>query len=632
MCGVSGEHRKDGSRIDPHVLTSMAGSMFHRGPDSEGYLSMPGIGFASRRLAIIDVDGGDQPIFGCTRELVVQANAEIYNFKDLRNELQALGHRFRTQSDVEVIVHGYEEWGLEVAQHLNGIFAFAIWDDVKQQLVLARDHLGVKPLYYFEDGRRLRFGSEMRAILADSSVPRELDYEALRLFLHFGYVPAPNTLVRSIRKLRPGHLLTSDRTGVKSLRYWNPQPVIDDKISVNEAAEQYQTLFTDAVHRQLTADVPVGVLLSGGVDSAMILAAANAVGAGGLHTFTVGFEGEFDHDETAHASHTASLFGSEHHHEIKLNEADFSGIFQKSLWHLEEPVLSQSTFAFQLLTQKVREHVKVVLTGQGADEPWAGYDRYLGERYGARARWIFRSTSVRNASERLPGNARLRRATESLGETDPVRRFAAIHQVFSPDQVARAARGGLVTEPIRAEDAIRYWQEPVKYLDPFSQLLYVDTRMSLADDLLLYGDKLSMANSVEARVPFLDLRIMEFVEQLPPNFKLRGRTTKYVHKRAAKAMLPSEIVHRPKKGFATPVESWFAGDFAPTLERLVLGPDSMCREVLDDSLMIGLLNEHVRGKKNNRRELTALLSLEVVMRQLFTGSDVPSSVGSGVLR
>lgn len=622
----------DGSAVDPRVLTAMADSLVHRGPDSDGFFAEPGIGLAFRRLSVIDLEGGDQPIFGCTRNFVLQANAEIFNFRALRSELETLGHRFKTHSDVEVIIHGYEQWGLDVVDRLNGMFAFAIWDRVAKRLVLARDHVGVKPLYYFYDGRRLRFGSEMRAILTDSSVRRELDYAGLRSFLHFGYVPAPDTLVRNLKKLRPGHLLISDQAGIDVKRYWSRPPVIDNTIGVHEATEQYRTLFSNAVRRQLVSDVPVGVLLSGGLDSAMILAAATDAGAKDLQTFTVGFEGEFKNDEAIHASETASSLGSAQHHEITLSASDFTGVFQKSLWHLEEPVLSQSTFAFQLLTQKVQQHVKVVLTGQGADEPWAGYHRYLGERYSPRVRWFFGSDTVQSAAQRHPGLVRLRRATASLGEPDPVRRFAAIHQVFAPDEIAAAARGGLVGQDNTAEDSVRYWQKPVEHLEPFSQLLYVDTRMSLPDDLLLYGDKLSMANSVEARVPFLDLELLEFVERLPPSFKLRGRTAKYVHKRAANAMLPKEIVHRRKRGFATPMRSWFAHDFAPILERLVLSPDSLCAELLDPCFMSGLLAEHFQGTRNNRRQLTALLSLELVCRELFGGPEAAQHQRAGGYR
>ena len=620
MCGISGIHRRANNEVDHALLQKMADSILHRGPDDSGFLQLPGIGFAFRRLSIIDLEGGDQPIRGCDGGVIVQGNGEIYNFRELRSELVGLGHRFSTNSDVEVIVHGYEEWGVDVVHHLNGMFAFAIWDSSRRRLVVARDHLGIKPLYYRETTDGVRFGSEMRAILADPTLSRELDHDALRLFLHFGYTPSPHTLVKGVKKLAPGHLFISDESGLKVTRYWEPRPEINQDITLEEATEEYQRLVSEAVKRQMVSDVPIGILLSGGVDSAMILEAATNEGGQQLQTFTVGFEDQFDHDESDDAAETARLLGAEHH-KITLAESDFGSVVEQTLWHLEEPVLSQSTFAYHLMTREVRRHLKVVLTGQGADEPWAGYDRYIGERYGGAARMLFRSSAMKVASNKLPMGPRLGRAAASLGEADPVKRFAAIHQVFSPEEIRATARGDVLASDATAEDAIRYWQEPVNYLDQFSQLLHVDTRMSLPDDLLLYGDKLSMSNSVEARVPFLDIELIKFVETLPPSFKLRGRTGKYVHKRAAERALPREIVRRPKKGFATPVDKWFAQNFAPALERTVLGEGSLCLEILDRSALSNLIDDHVSGKQNHRRQLTTLLSLELAGRQLLGQSE-----------
>ncbi len=596
----------------------MADTMVHRGPDDDGYLCRPGIGFGFRRLSIIDLEGGAQPLKGCSDNIWVQGNGEIYNYRELRADLQRRGHTFATQSDIEVIAHGFEEWGDEVVHHLNGMFGIAIWDATQQRLLLARDHLGVKPLYYCDTGSRLLFGSEMRTILVDPAMHRELDPDGLRLFLHFGYVPAPHTLVKGIKKLPPGHLLISDRNGSRLDRYWKPEPAgLDYEITIDSAVERYAELTDAAVERQMISDVPVGILLSGGVDSAMILAAASERTSHQIPTFTVGFGDQFEMDEARQAAGTAAMFNTDHH-EIRLNDFDFVDVFERSLWHMEEPVLSQSTFAFQMLTEAVSKHVKVVLTGQGADEPWAGYDRYLGERYGTRARRLFGSSAAAAVANRAPGGRRLRRATASLGEPDPVERFAAIHQVFSPAQIDQSGRGELRAAAVAPQDLIRYWQGPVSHLDEFSQLLHIDCRMSLADDLLFYGDKLSMSNSVEARVPFLDRDLFDFVETLPPAFKLRMGRGKYVHKLAAERMLPPDLVHRKKRGFDTPVDQWFAGEFAPYIRANVLGPDSLCSTILDPRMITELLDEHTSGYRNHRRQLTALLSLEVSARQVLT--------------
>ncbi|MEM9655974.1 MAG: asparagine synthase (glutamine-hydrolyzing) [Actinomycetota bacterium] len=618
MCGIAGEHRRDGGAVDADLLSAMADSMIHRGPDSAGYLLRPGVGFGFRRLSIIDLDGGDQPLWNEAETVFVQGNGEVYNYRELRAELIGLGCRFKTNSDIEVVVHGFDRWGLDVLDRLNGIFALAIWDETERRLILVRDHHGVKPLYYRDAGRRLTFGSEMRAIHVDRSAPMDIDQDGLRLLLHFGYIPSPHTLVDGVKKLAPGHLLISDADGSTVRRYWNPVPVTDTDISAGDAADRYAELVSAAVERQLVSDVPVGLLLSGGVDSSMVLAKVREASAEPLQTFTVGFGSDFEHDEAEHAAETARLFGTDHH-QIDLDLGSFEDILAKTLWHLEEPVLSQSTFAYQLLTEEVGKHVKVVLAGQGADELWAGYRRYVGELYGGGARRLLGSSAVRSLGERVPALGSVRRASASLGLADPVDRFAAIHQVFDPADIAAAARGGLTEATATAQDVIRYWQEPVNHLDPLNQLLYVDTRVSLADDLLLYGDKLSMSNSVEARVPLLDIELSSFVEGLPTRLKLNPRGSKYLHKKVAARMLPKQVMRRPKKGFATPVDAWFATEFASTIQRSVLRDDSWSSRHLDRRFLQTYLDDHVSGRRNNRRQLTTLLSLEIVCDQIFSG-------------
>ncbi len=628
MCGITGEHRRDRRSVHPQLLQKMADTMAHRGPDDVGIKHRGPIGFGFRRLSIIDLAGGGQPLYDRDETVWVVGNGEIYNHRQLRSQLEAKGHRFTTGSDIETILHGYKQWGLGVFDRLNGMFGVAIWDDRNNRLLLARDHLGVKPLYYHDDGTRIRFGSELRSIDADSSIPRRLDNDGARLFLHFGYLPAPHTLLAGFRKLPAGHLLISDENGSEVQRFYHPTQQVNSGRSVDEVTEEYDALVQRSVERQLISDVPVGLLLSGGVDSAMVLASAQRASASPIDTFTVGFGSDFAYDEAQHAAETAALFGGQHH-EVRLGLNDFVSTFERSMWSLEEPVLSQSTFAFQLLTAEVSKHVKVVLTGQGADELWAGYDRYLGERYGAKARWLIRSGAARALSNGLPAMARFDRAIHALGEGDPVRRFAAIHQVFSPEQIADAARGPLAESSALAEDVIEYWQRPVSHLDEFSQLLHIDVRMSLADDLLFYGDKLSMSNSVEARVPLLDRELVDFVEGLPPSFKLRGRTGKFVHRRAAARSLPEHVMKRPKYGFATPVDTWFAQDLPDAIRRIVLAEDSWCQRNLDHGFLNGLIEEHLSGRRNHRRPLTALLSFEIVCRQQLDGCE-PGDIAQSI--
>ncbi len=617
MCGISGQYGYARHLdLDAAVLAARAELIRHRGPDSDGTFVDGSLGFGFRRLAIIDVDGGTQPIVDDATGCAIEFNGEIYNYRELRAELEVRGHRFSTSSDTEVILRGYLEWGDDVVHHLNGIFGVAIWDPRSRRLLLARDHFGVKPLYWSDLGGVLRFGSEMRTILDDPAVERRLDPDAVRLLLHFGYLPSPHTLIDGVHKLGPGHLLTCDAEGVRVRRYDTRIATIDHSIDERRAVAEYTELFDAAVTRQMVSDVEVGCLLSGGVDSGMVLSVASAASSSPIQTFTVGFGDDFDHDESADAAETARHFGARHH-DLRVTVDDVEALLHECLWHVEEPVLSQSTFAYQLMTREVRDHVKVVLTGQGADEPWAGYDRYLGERYGARARWLFGSTAASAVAGRFGGAERFRRATESLGLADPVDRFTAIHTVFEPRLVDELGGPGLARATIDPRDVVRRWQEPVAHLDEFSQLLHIDTRLSLADDLLLYGDKLSMSNSVEARVPILDRELMAYVESLPPQMKLRRRTAKYVHKQAAEHFLPKEFVYRQKRGFATPIDRWFASELVPLLERTVLRPDSVCAEMLDPTAIRRLVDDHRSGRRNHRRQLTTLVSLEIAAAQLL---------------
>ncbi len=626
MCGISGVHRRDGGRVEPALLRRMADSLVHRGPDDSGYHSGPGIGFGFRRLSIVDLGGGNQPL-SSHDSVFVLGNGEIYNHQTLRRELESEGYRFKTNSDMEVVAHGYHRWGERIVERLNGMFALAIWDATDERLVLARDHLGIKPLYYNDAGKVLRFGSELRAIIADPDVERRVDPDAVRLLLHFGYVPAPHTLVAGVNKLRPGHLLASDREGIRVSRYWHPVAQNRARLDFGQAVDNYADLVGQAVSRQLLGDVPIGLLLSGGVDSSYVLDEMATASDDQIRTFSVGFGSSFEYDELAVARQTAEAYGTQHH-ELQLEFDSFENIYQQTMWHLEEPVLSQSTFAFHLLTAEVRKHVKVVLTGQGADELWAGYDRYMAERYAAPVRWLLGSSAFGSAAGATSRTQRLARAAQSLGHSDPVTRFAAIHQVFAPEDLGSAL--GVDGSDARAEDVIEYWQEPVSDLGDLDQLLHIDVRMSLADDLLFYGDKLSMANSVEARVPLLDLEVVEFVESLPAEFKLRGRTGKLGHKAAAAKRVHPDVIKRRKLGFATPVDRWFATELVPALERTVLAPDSWCERHLDPGVLKGLVDDHVSGRRNNRRQLTTLLSFEYACQQLFDGANPATAQPVGV--
>ncbi len=625
MCGIAGIYNyATREPADAHIVGQMATSMTHRGPDDSGTYFGDGIGFGFRRLSIIDIEGGHQPMANANESTWVMLNGEIYNYKELRTQLTSHGHRFRTASDTEAVVEGYDRWGNQVTNHLNGMFGLAVWDNSKRQLLLARDHMGIKPLYFHDDGRRILFGSEMRSILQDPSVAREVDPAALRIFLTYGYLPSPHTLFKNIQKLAPGHRLIVNESGARLERYWNAIPHIDRTIDIESATERYTELVNQAVSRQMVSDVPVGSLLSGGVDSGMVTASMMRTSPESVQSFTVGFGKDFIWDEVDDAAETARLLGTEHR-SFDIDASGFADFFQASTWHLEEPVLSESTFAYHELTKFAARHVSVVLTGQGADEPWAGYARYLGERYGKSVRSLVGSSAAHNVMGHLPSNLyteRLRRATDSLGEHNDLQRFVNIHQVFGSNDVNDLVHRDLrdETRDVDPLEPMRYWQRDVTHLDGLSQLLYIDSRMSLPDDLLLYGDKLAMANSLETRVPLLDKEVMEFVETLPPSFKLRGRSGKHVHKLAAKNWLPDQVINRRKRGFATPVDAWFQGELDTFLHDTMLAADSACGDHFERTELDQILAEHKNGVRNNRRKLTTLLSFELWHRQFMRNS------------
>ena len=637
MCGIAGVvYYGDAAQrplVDQRVLDAMASAMVHRGPDDQGFFRDPGVGLAFRRLSIIDLEGGHQPMTNADGSTVVVFNGEIYNFELLRTQLQRHGHNFVTNADTETLVHGYDRWGPSVTNHLNAMFGFAVWDTTNQRLTLARDHLGIKPLYYHDDGERIVFGSEMRAILADPTVPREIDEEALNVLLAFGYLPSPLTLFKGIRKLRPGHRLVADHRGSRIERFWNTIPNPDSNITEADAIEEYVALVNDAIERQMVSDVAVGSLLSGGVDSGMVTAVMSRVnnkrGLGPVPTFTIGFGEDFIWDETKDAQVTSELFGTDHT-TYTLQADDFVDFFTSSVLHLEEPVLSESTFAYHQLTKGAREKVKVVLTGQGADEPWAGYARYLGEHYTPKVRWAMNNPLTKRAINTMPDSSvyasRLRRATESLGERDDLARFVNIHQVFDSGSLTNVLHGDLRTgrDNIDVAGPMRYWQQDVAHLDGLAQLTYIDTRMSLPDDLLLYSDKLAMANSLETRVPLLDVEIIEFIERLPTRLKLSGREGKLVHKKAADHWLPPEVINRQKRGFATPTDEWFQGDLDDFLHDTMLAPDSASNTFFSTDEVNRLLAEHRSGTRNHRRKLSTLLSFEIWHRQ-FVPISAPAS-------
>ena len=617
MCGICGIFDLKGGNVDRNLLGRMIASMEHRGPDGAGEMIDREVGLGHRRLSIIDLEGGAQPLGNENETVKVVFNGEIYNFIELRDVLEAAGHQFKTRSDTEVIVHAYEQWGIDCVRRFNGMFAFALWDGERRKLFLARDHLGIKPLYYATVGSQLLFASEIKSLLQHPQCVRAVNMEALAEYCTFRYVPSPKTLFDKIMKLSPAHLMTVSSAGIKSERYWNSVPRPQKTRTEAEYIEEYQYLLEDAVRLQMRSDVPVGLFLSSGVDSGALLAIMSKYASGEVQAFTIGFEGGERSSEVGDARAVASQFGARHFVET-LTPEDYVSYYERYMLDIEEPVGNETAAAFYFVARLARKRVKVALTGQGADEPWAGYDRYKGAKISALYSRLPKgfTDSVAFLVARMPGRMeRLKRGVSSLGERDMLTRLMKVYSFFSTDMKAQLYRGALKTD--FAADvygtrwALSRLQSDVTDLDPLSQMLYIDTRANLPDDLLMVSDKTSMANSLESRVPFLDYRLVEFVENLPPNLKLNGFNGKYLHKIAIKKWLSKKAVHRKKKGFANPIEDWFRVKMRRFVEDCLLSADSSMALYFDQKCIGQMLKRDREGQEQYRRHIYLLVSLEL---------------------
>jgi asparagine synthase (glutamine-hydrolysing) len=609
MCGIAGFIIKAQREAPDGLLKQMADVIEHRGPDEEGYFvdQANGVYLANRRLSIIDISGGSQPMSNDDESIWITYNGEIYNFPELRSRLETSGHRFKTRSDTEVILKCYEQYGIDAFAKLNGIFGFAIYDRRLQKTFLVRDRFGVKPVYYCESPIRTLFGSEIRSIFRDPSLERLLSEPALNEFLAFRYNPSPNTLFEGITKLAPGHYIEVTTDGcTDQKKYLSNEPAVT-KIDEDEAINRYRILLSDAVRRQVISDVPIGLFLSGGIDSAAIGKLMSDASSTPIKTYSIGFHGKGAHNELDDARATAKILRSEHH-EITIDADEYLRYFATSFETLEEPIAETSVSALYYLSQRAAADVKVVLAGQGADEPMGGYQRHLGisfiEKYGAFVRAASPFTRV------ISRAGRLKQAVEVARFTTEIDRLVAAYSIFTPKQRAllllTTANGKV--EPARLTELL---DEAGRLPHLLSRSMYVDTRLSLSDDLLLFNDKVTMANSLEMRVPFLDNELITYLETLPPDMKLRGTTRKYIHKKAAEAWLPSKIVHRKKRGFQTPMDTWLQRDLAWTSLSFFEENNSAARRYFDLDFVKRLVNEHVSRRQDHQKRLYGLLCFEL---------------------
>jgi asparagine synthase (glutamine-hydrolysing) len=609
MCGICGiYHYRTEEAVSQRLIEDMTAVIRHRGPDDAGFFADGPIGMGMRRLSIIDLDGGAQPISDENERHTTVFNGEIYNFRHLRRQLELCGHVFRTRTDTETIVHGYEEWGFDCLARLNGMFGLAVWVAEARTLVLARDPFGIKPVYYCDDGATVRFGSEIRSLFCDPTLARELDEDSLDSFLTYTYVPSPRTAFRGIFKLPPGHALVCTPAGCSLRRFSQSAPRAFDTRDEATLLDELRDHLERAVSRQMVADVPVGALLSGGVDSTAIATLMTRLGGRPIDTFTVGFEGRDRLDETAFARETARRLGSRHH-EVMVSADEYAAFLPDAVWWLEELVATDSTLAYQKVCRLARESVKVVLSGQGADEPFAGYPRHLGERYGYLLRALPPGVLQHGLAplvNRLPRSFRLRRAVRALGESDTHRRMLAVWTVMDEDLKQSLYRPGARVGD-GSPSMLALWSGDVAHLDGLSQMLYMDARLSLADNLLLYGDKLSMAVSLEARVPLLDVDLMHFVEGVPPELKIRGWTRKYILRKAVAKWVPEQVLRRKKIPFQSPIDRWLRTDLTGHVRDVLLSEGSACRLYFAPAALARLIDEHAAGRRDHQRVILSMV-------------------------
>ena len=634
MCGIYGILNVDGQAADEALLRRMGHITLHRGPDDEGVHADGSCAIGMRRLSIIDLAGGHQPLSNANGTLWLVCNGEIYNFRELRAELQRCGHVFRTHSDSEVLIHAYAEYGDTFVEKLNGMFAFALWDAVRKRLILGRDRLGIKPLYVYTDARRIVFASEAKALLAVPGIAAEIDDAALHSYLNLGYVAAPYSIFRGIAKLRPATMLVAEGKRVEQRCYWRIPSVIEDGIPENQWIERVRACIEKSVRMQMVSDVPIGAFLSGGVDSSTVVAFMAAHSEHAIRTYAIGFGGtqaDEYYNELPYARRVAKLFNTDHH-EI-LVRPDVIALLPRLLWHMDEPLSDSAFITTYLVSEFARRDVTVILSGVGGDELFGGYRRYLGNHYQA-------------YFDRLPGW--LRQTAHAVGERLPSDRHTPLLN-FS-----RLAKGFLETAGLPFEERYRSYVEvfPVNEIDTMlrmnhgvpsdtiggalghavsedalNRMMNVDAQTQLPDDLLMLTDRMSMAVSLECRVPLLDHELVELAARIPQEIKVRGGRLKHVMKKAVTNLLPRDILERKKRGFGTPMGAWLKTQLAPVVQDLLSESSVQRRGLFRYPAVRHLIASHMDNRIDGTDRLLALINLEIWSR-MYIDARSPDDVSS----
>jgi len=628
MCGIYGIIGLDrGTRRAADVLTRMGDAMVHRGPDDSGAFIDGEMLLGMRRLSIIDVSGGHQPIASEDGQVVAVCNGEIYNFRALRAELQGKGHRFATHSDSETVVHAYEEYGEAFLNRLDGMFGIALWDRRRRRLIVARDAIGIKPIYYRHDAQELIFASEAKSILAVPGVQARLDTSALAQYLSVGYVCAPNSMFEGIAKLEPGTALVVEEGRVRKQRFYRLPSSIDTGRSESQWVEEVRAELERSVRDQMVSDVPIGAFLSGGIDSSAVVAFMARHSAHPVKTYSIGFHGSTGaqlYNELPYARQVAEQFGTDHH-EIVV-QPDVATLLPELLWHMDEPIADAAFITTYLVSKFARQDVTVILSGVGGDELFGGYKRYLGEHYRSlyhRIPGVLRSAVIAPLAKLLPSDRhsrllnqmRLAKAFVAADTLPFADRYRAYMQLFDA-----AERDSMMkSKPASFDDCIARGFADAQTDDPLRQLMDVDFATQLPDDLLMLTDKMSMAVSLECRVPLLDQRLVELAARMPGSLKMRGRELKHVMKRALADVLPDSILYREKRGFGAPMGAWLRAELAPVLHDVLSRESIAKRGLLDPDVVAATIREHEQQKADRTDHLLGLVNLEIWCRLYLDG-------------
>lgn len=623
MCGIVGLFHKDPKvSVAESTIKAMCDAIVHRGPDDEGLFTSGPLGMGMRRLSIIDLAGGHQPMFSAEGELALVFNGEVYNYRDIRVELEQLGYQFQTASDTEVLVHGYDAWGEELCQRLNGMFAFSVWDERTQSLSIVRDHIGIKPLYLYEDDNIIAWASEIKSLLVLPQIKRAVDKTALCEYLRFGYVPAPRTLFSGISKVMPATHLKINAKGIEPTTYW------DVEIKPREQSEaQWKQELADCldacVKRQMVSDVPLGAFLSGGIDSSAIVGGMAHSGVADIKTYAIGFGAEDAfHNELDKARAVSEIFKTDHH-EIVV-EPDAAALFEQLIRQLDEPVTDTSFLVTYLVSRFARQSVKVILSGVGGDELFGGYRRYLWPDIGRYLNWMpmwLHTGVIRPLVNLLPVDRGsrikslfryLRGYYAHIDQPDGLR-YQGYVQIFSDQQLDKVFSAPMNDhlngyKPTQVADY--YDQAPGD--DPLNKMLYADLKTALVDSLLAFSDKMSMAASLEARVPLLDKELVELAAQMPSSLKIApGRKLKYLLKQVVADLLPDSIINQRKQGFGTPVSRWLRGSLKPLLEELLDPSRLKQRGFFDPAVVKALVDDHMEQRADHSEHIMALMTFEI---------------------